>query len=272
MALAGDTNTASTSNINMASNSETDLESHIASLPTELKLGIIEELEYPVETGRYKEALPGFSRWLDEVERLTILDRSAGAEHAHTYTCLFCMRMLEEWKFSDSELISKKARFAVHAPRRYCIECGATKLQRARTVPFHERAFPSISQPSGFGRGTPFYVRGEQFVVCQQCGELGKIGTEQPERRNHRQMLCETCADRAPARSSQESLDEVWAFAQSSQERPEDLRGLRTERWRRRAHVKSVQDVRNGSGKGVQFPEMRFVGAMRRAQGQLPSS
>jgi hypothetical protein len=162
------------------------------------------------------------------------------------------MRMLEEWKFSDGQIISEYGRYGKRAHRRFCIECGYVRL-REPVTPGSKRL---QDYPPGFGKGDPFYIRGQKFVLYQKCDELGKVGSQRLTRDGverdaivrvdpadhsfERRLMCENCEEGNEPRSRQELPEEVWAFARNSEESAENLRENRTDRNARRAYYRRM--------------------------------
>ncbi|KUJ10380.1 uncharacterized protein LY89DRAFT_760189 [Mollisia scopiformis] len=122
-------------------------------------------------------------------------ERSAESTANNEYACFSCNEMLPNWYFADQAISGKKGRNKQNIESRFCIECG-------------------VSGSPGYAKGKWFYVRQKRFVLCYQCGNLGKFGRNLKEARA--KAICESCNQGTESKSTVEMLEEVFAEAQNA--------------------------------------------------------
>lgn len=78
------------------------------------------------------------------------------------YTCRDCLRLRSKARFADNMVKKKKARSAVDAGKRFCVDCG-----------IHPR-----HGTTRYTRGSHILIQGEQYVVCRSCGTFSDAAVE----------------------------------------------------------------------------------------------
>ncbi|PYI36392.1 hypothetical protein BP00DRAFT_300247, partial [Aspergillus indologenus CBS 114.80] len=97
----------------------------LITLPTEIHQLITQCLDF-MSLIRLKMTCRHFSALIPplSVEQMMKVEDSAVGRQRDLYTCRDCMRLLPRIRFADNMVKKKRARSAVEAGKRFCVDCG----------------------------------------------------------------------------------------------------------------------------------------------------
>ncbi|PLN83960.1 hypothetical protein BDW42DRAFT_57773 [Aspergillus taichungensis] len=130
-------------------------------LPTEIHLLIARHLDslsllrLKITCRLFRTRTPS----LDVPQMLQVEESVFGCQKG-LYTCVDCMRLRPRAAFADNMIKKKKAKWASHAGRRFCVDCGTNP----RTI--------------RYSRGSHVVIEGRQHVVCLSCGAFREAAVE----------------------------------------------------------------------------------------------
>ncbi|KAA8641666.1 F-box domain protein [Aspergillus tanneri] len=96
------------------------------------------------------------------LDQMLEVEASPFGEQKDLYTCRDCLRLRPRSKFADNRVKKKRARFAVDAGRRFCVDCGVNARQGT----------------TRYTRGSHIIIQGEQYVICRSCGAFREAAVE----------------------------------------------------------------------------------------------
>lgn len=132
-------------------------------LPTEVHALVAECLDLPSRMQLRKvcryflELIPQLS-----IHEMLKVEVSAFGIQKDLYTCGDCLRLRPRAKFADNMVKKKKARFAINAEKRFCVECGINPGKGT----------------TRYTRGSLIVVQGESFALCRSCGSFSEAAVE----------------------------------------------------------------------------------------------
>ncbi|KAE8324450.1 hypothetical protein BDV39DRAFT_180516 [Aspergillus sergii] len=132
-------------------------------LPTEIHQHIAQCLDFPsliqlkLVCQHFYALLPPLS-----FNRMLEVEVSAFGMQKDLYTCGDCLRLRPRARFADNMVKKKRAKFAVGAKKRFCVDCGVNARQGT----------------TRYTRGSQIIVQGEQYVICRSCGAFREAAVE----------------------------------------------------------------------------------------------
>ncbi|QKX62543.1 uncharacterized protein TRUGW13939_09704 [Talaromyces rugulosus] len=132
-------------------------------LPTEIHQLIAQYLDFPslmqlrMICQYFHELIPRLS-----VNQMLEVEVSAFGIRKDLYTCRDCLRLRPRAKFADNMVRKKKARSAIDAGKRFCVDCGINPREGT----------------TRYTRGSLIIIQGEQYVICQSCGAFGDAAVD----------------------------------------------------------------------------------------------
>lgn len=168
-------------------------------LPTEIHQLIAQCLDFP-SLIRLKTICRHFHTLISplSVDQMLEVEVSAFGWQKDLYTCRDCLRLRPRAKFADNMIRKKKAKLAVDAEKRFCVDCGINPRQGT----------------TRYTLGSHIVIQGEQYVICRSCGVFREAAVE----RGRNMSECQRC----------------WSFSRANEQRAEEIRA-RQERARLRA-------------------------------------
>lgn len=132
-------------------------------LPAEIHQLIAECLDFPSRI-RLKLVCQHFYALLPplNLSQMLEVEVSAFGMQKDLYTCRDCLRLRPRARFADNMVKRKRAKFAVDAKKRFCVDCGVN-------------ARPGTTR---YTRGSQIVIQGEQYVICRSCGVFREAAVE----------------------------------------------------------------------------------------------
>ncbi|KAI9371065.1 hypothetical protein BJX61DRAFT_512828 [Aspergillus egyptiacus] len=180
-------------------------------LPNEIHYLIAQCLDFPslirlkIVCWHFHALIPRLS-----ISQMLEVEVSDFGRQKDLYTCRDCFCLRPRARFADNMIRKKKAKFAVDAGKRFCVDCGINPR-------------PGTTR---YCRGSHIAIQGLQYVVCESCGVFGEAGVEE----GSNMSKCQRC----------------WSIIKERERRVEENEGqqerarLQAERASRRARLREL--------------------------------